>query len=363
METKFDAPKPFEARRRRGSLTIQIALSIAAFILTIEAVAMYRAVHDEREHLTMLREAIYGKVIHKNVVVPTDILSEDEIDVQLSHQRKEFFFATFVLLVVVVGGSVFIIHRRAIRPIHRILAHDDDSRHGRIRFIPEEDYPPNEVGQLMHSRNLMLYSLLQAYKKEAIDSLVAAVDAKDKYTYGHSKRVGYYAALLARAMGMSQEEQENLRQAGDLHDIGKIAIPEEILTAPRALSAAEWEVMKKHPRRGEAMLRFTTFPDEVRLGTLTHHENHDGTGYPDKLKGDRIPLVGRILHVADALDAMTTTRPYRKPMTMDMVIDEFVRCRGKMFDPKSVDALLGLIERDKIKVPHFEFPDSAFESA
>lgn len=339
-------------KQRVGNLTRQIALSVAAFILSVQIVSIYIDIRARRHDLERLREKIYGKTITRVIQQPTDLLTKEDIESEIRSHQIRLLIGAVAMLLVVVGGTVLIVRKRAVRHIRVMQSYDDDSLHGKIRFIPEEQFPPNEIGAVMHSRNLMLYSLLQAYKKEAIESLVTAVDAKDRYTYGHSKRVGHYASLIARVMGLSQEEQDSVRQAGDLHDIGKIAIPEEILNAPRALTDSEWDVIKKHPRRGEAMLRFTTFPDEVRLGALTHHENYDGSGYPDSLKGDDIPMVGRILHVADALDAMTSTRPYRKPLSMDVVVDEMMKNKGRMFDPKVTDALLTLIERGKIRIPH-----------
>lgn len=362
MSGEAEYLKGFWAKRKGvGRLTIQIALSVGAFILTVEAVTLVAAIRNRENDILRMREKMYGKAITQPILKPADLLSEAEIQKEIRAYRRRMVISVLILLVLVVGGTALIVNKRAVRPMHKILAYNDDSLHGKISFIPKDEYPPNEIGALMHSRNLMLYSLLQAYKKEAIDSLVSAVDAKDRYTYGHSKRVGHYASQIARAMGLAQEEQDNIRQAGDLHDIGKIAIPEEILNAPRALTESEWEIMKKHPRRGEAMLRFTTFPEEVRLGALTHHENHDGSGYPDRLKADRIPMVGRILHVADALDAMTSQRPYRRPLSMDAVVDEMIKNKGKMFEPKVVDALLKLIERGKIRIPHAQSPDSVTE--
>ncbi|MBI4178633.1 HD-GYP domain-containing protein [bacterium] len=354
-----DPAKLLSDRKGVGRLTLQIIFSVAAFILTVEAVTVSLAVRQRARDLEKMRERMYGTAITRHVRQPEDLMTEAEMQAELSGFKRRMIISVFALLAVVLAGTALIIQKRVARPIRKMLDYNDDSLHGQIRFIPEEEYPPNELGTLMLSRNLMLYSLLQAYKKEAIDSLVSAVDAKDRYTYGHSRRVGHYGALIARAMGLSQDEQDVIRQAGDLHDIGKIAIPEEILNAPRALTNEEWEIMKKHPRRGEAMLRFTTFHPDVRLGALTHHENFDGSGYPDKLKEDDIPRVGRILHVADALDAMTSTRPYRKPLSIDSVVDELLRHKGRMFDPKVVDALLRLIERGKIKIPHTAFDHPA----
>ncbi len=350
-------------KHRIGRLTIQIGVATAAFLLAIEAILFVLAVDVRRADLERMREKMYGQSIRRTIVKPEDLLSDEYLRVEIRRYQFRLALSTLALLGVVVGGTILIVHHRAVRPIRKILDYDNDSLHGKIRFIPEKEYPANELGMLMHSRNLMLYSLLQAYKKEAIDSLVTAVDAKDRYTYGHSRRVGFYAASLARSLGLPKEEQETIRQAGYLHDIGKIAIPEALLNANRALTPDEWEVMKKHPSRGEAMLRFTTFPEEVRMGALTHHENHDGSGYPDQLKGDQIPIVGRILHVADALDAMTSERPYRKSMSMDRVVDEFMRNRGKMFDPRVVTALMQLIERGTIKIRAGDALDSSPDPA
>lgn len=331
-------------------ITIQIALAVAAFVLTVETVLYTMSVDDRRQDMEYLREYMYGKAVSEPVVDMQSLLSDREIDRFMAWHRRQLFWGVIAVLVVVVGGTVLIVHWRAVVPIRQILDHNRDSMHGSIQFIPREKFPRNEMGWLMHSQNLMLYSLLQAYKEEAIQSLVTAVDAKDRYTYGHSRRVGHYGAVIAKAIGLPDGHVGAIRQSGELHDIGKIAIPETILNANRKLTDEEWEMMKKHPRRGEAMLRFSTFPEEVRLGALTHHENWDGSGYPSGLRGEEIPLVGRILHIADALDAMTSERPYRKAMEMDYVVDEFIRCRGKMFDPKITDTFLNLLQRGKIKV-------------
>ncbi len=244
---RFETEKIDEfIKKSRGfsRLTLQIVLSVAAFILTVEAATMVYKIRERKRDLYRLRERMYGKAIGGPVIQQSDLLTLDQIEMELQAYSRRMLVTTFILLVVVVSGTALIVHLRVVRHVQKILTHDIESLHAKIRFIPEEAYPENEIGAIMHSRNLMLYSLLQAYRREAIESLVSAVDAKDRYTHGHSRRVGHYAALIARTMNLSETEQDNIRQSGYLHDIGKIAIPEEILNAPRALTNSEWEIMK-----------------------------------------------------------------------------------------------------------------------
>ena len=159
-----------------------------------------------------------------------------------------------------------------------------------------------------------------------------------------------YSALIATELGFSAEECENLRKAALLHDIGKIGIPDRILNKPAKLSDEEYAIMKSHVTRGAEILKDFTMIEHVHEGVLYHHEKYDGTGYPQKLKGEAIPLYGRIIGVADAFDAMTTNRVYRKKTSLDYVLNEFKRCRGSQFDPHITDILLKLVEDGKIDV-------------
>lgn len=185
---------------------------------------------------------------------------------------------------------------------------------------------------------------------ETILAIAKAVDAKDENTSQHSMRVSKYSALIATELGFSAEECENLRKAALLHDIGKIGIPDRILNKPAKLSDEEYAVMKSHVTRGAEILKDFTMIEHVHEGVLYHHEKYDGTGYPQKLKGEAIPLYGRIIGVADAFDAMTTNRVYRKKTSLDYVLNEFKRCRGSQFDPHITDILLKLVEDGKIDI-------------
>lgn len=185
---------------------------------------------------------------------------------------------------------------------------------------------------------------------ETILSIARTVDAKDSNTSEHSFRVSQYSLAIAKRLGYSEEKCENLRQMALLHDIGKIGIPDAILNKPGKLTDEEYEIMKTHVIRGGEILKDFTMIDNVSVGALYHHEKYDGSGYCHGLKGEQIPLDARIIGIADAFDAMTANRVYRKQLDLDFVIAELKRCSGTQFDPKLVDILLALIDEGEIDV-------------
>jgi diguanylate cyclase (GGDEF)-like protein len=178
----------------------------------------------------------------------------------------------------------------------------------------------------------------RAARFRAAASLAKAVDARDAYTGSHSERVSDLAARIATRMGVDREQVELTRLAASLHDLGKLAIPEEILRKPGPLSETERLVLERHPQIGYRMLE-SLGVDPVADWVLHHHERWDGTGYPDALEGDDIPLGARIIFVADAYDAMTSERVYRGRLTDDEAIAELARCSGSQFDPEVVATL------------------------
>lgn len=172
---------------------------------------------------------------------------------------------------------------------------------------------------------------------QTVEALATAVDAKDRYTHGHIRRVQAYACEIAKLMGITDEnEMMGIRAGALLHDIGKIAIPEFILNKPAALTENEYEKMKLHPSLGANMLRNIEFPYPVVPLVRSHHERWDGRGYPDGLRGDHIPLAARILSLVDCYDALTTNRPYRAPMERAELIEFFQKESGKAYDPEIV---------------------------
>ena len=178
----------------------------------------------------------------------------------------------------------------------------------------------------------------RAAQYRAADSLAKAVDDRDAYTGSHSQRVGDYSARIARRRGADEPAIELTRLAGNLHDLGKLAIPEEVLRKPTTLSEAERLMLERHPQIGYRMLE-SLGVQPVAAWVLHHHERWDGAGYPNKLAGDQIPLGARIIFVADAFDAMTSDRAYRRAIPKRDALAELQRCAGTQFDPEVVKAL------------------------
>ncbi|MBN2808933.1 MAG: response regulator [Deltaproteobacteria bacterium] len=189
--------------------------------------------------------------------------------------------------------------------------------------------------------NTYLYDNLQRQYVETVESFAQALEAKDSYTHGHSRQVSLYAAVLARKLMFSNDEQAMLQQAAILHDIGKIGISDTILGFPRELTESEFREVRLHPVKGRNILAPIRSLLAVAAVVYHHHEHWDGSGYPDGLKGTAIPLMARIVGVADAFDAMTSQRPYRSPLSLERAFAELQQGAGKQFDPELVDLFIG----------------------
>jgi HD-GYP domain-containing protein (c-di-GMP phosphodiesterase class II) len=177
--------------------------------------------------------------------------------------------------------------------------------------------------------------------EELLELMVAAIEARDAYTSGHSRRVALASEIIAKALGLSPAEVERVTVAALLHDVGKIDEKfGPILAKEGRLTPEEWEIMKQHPIRGSQLVGLLSSLKDIVKPVRHHHENWDGTGYPDGLRGDQIPLASRIIMFADTLDAITTDRPYRKALGIEEARAEFVRFRGKQFDPGICDQVV-----------------------
>jgi HD-GYP domain-containing protein (c-di-GMP phosphodiesterase class II) len=263
-------------------------------------------------------------------------------------RRKSLALVALVTLAAVVLGFLFA--GQISQPIQKLA--------GGARRLAEGDYGTrvhiksnNEVGVLADAFNQMgdeiqkaIEEIRQAAAKNkelfmgSIRMLANAIDEKDPYTRGHSERVAYYSMVIAKHLGMSPEEVERVHLSGIIHDVGKIGIEDKILRKAAALTEEEYEIMKQHPTKGAHILEGVPLLKEMAGAGLMHHENVDGSGYPDGLKGDAIPLLGRIVSVADAFDAMTTDRPYSKAMTLEAAIARLRFLAGKKFDLPCVEA-------------------------
>jgi HD-GYP domain-containing protein (c-di-GMP phosphodiesterase class II) len=278
-------------------------------------------------------------------------------------QRNARLLALLAVLLSV-GVSIFAA-RRITNPLHvltessRALARGDFSQRVLLRSR-------TEIGELAQTFNTMseeLERFIEDLKRAAdenralfmgsIQMLAGAVDEKDPYTRGHSDRVTRYSLLIAKEMKLPSSFLEVLQVSAQLHDVGKIGIEDHILKKPGALTEEEFEVMKTHTTKGANILRPVTQLAEMLPGIELHHEALDGRGYPYGLKGDQIPLLARVIAVADTFDALTTNRPYQQAHTPEQALEIIKNLAGKRLDPAPVAALLAVYERGEIKIQRF----------
>jgi HD-GYP domain-containing protein (c-di-GMP phosphodiesterase class II) len=248
-----------------------------------------------------------------------------------------------ILVAIVFAGTLS-------RPINRLAAASKAFATGEFQERVEIK-SRNEIGELAYTFNLMADEIedhIQKLRRAAEENnelflgtirvLANAIDAKDPYTRGHSVRVNRYAVIIARFMGLPAAEIERIHVASVLHDIGKIGINDSILQKPGGLTPDEFEVMKTHAARGAHIMAPIRRMAKVIPGLRSHHERWDGSGYPDRLEGEDIPLMGRIIAVADTFDAMTTDRPYQKAFSFQQAVDRINALKGKTFDDRVVEA-------------------------
>jgi len=278
-------------------------------------------------------------------------------------QRTARLLALLAVLLSI-GVSIFAA-RRITNPLEiltqssRALAKGDFSQ--RVHL-----WSRTEIGELAQTFNTMseeLERFVEDLKRAAdenralfmgsIQMLAGAVDEKDPYTRGHSDRVTRYSLLIAKEMKLDHTFMETLQISAQLHDVGKIGIEDHILKKPGALTAEEFEVMKTHTTKGANILRPVTQLAEMLPGIELHHEALDGRGYPYGLKGDQIPLLARVIAVADTFDALTTNRPYQTAHTPDQALQIIQNLAGKRLDPDAVKALLAVYARGEIRIQRF----------
>jgi diguanylate cyclase (GGDEF)-like protein/putative nucleotidyltransferase with HDIG domain len=204
------------------------------------------------------------------------------------------------------------------------------------------------------------YSILEELKTDmdekhidlisSIKTLISVINAKDRYTYAHTERVVIYSELLAKQLGLSENDKKVLRFGAYLHDIGKIEIPKDVLSKRTKLTEDEWNLLKTHPENGVEIVKTVEALKNVCPLILYHHERYDGKGYPAGLKGEDIPYLARILNVADSFDAMTSNRPYSHRKKISEAIEELERCSSTQFDPELITEFVKVIELNKDKL-------------
>jgi putative nucleotidyltransferase with HDIG domain len=196
----------------------------------------------------------------------------------------------------------------------------------------------------LNLENKMLYESLYVNVLDTFKALIASVQARDQYTEDHSLRVTKQSILLAKEMGCSKGEVESLKIAGALHDLGKVAIPDNVLLKPDRLTNDEYDIIKQHPEIGERILKPVAIFERERTIIRHHHERWDGRGYPSGLSAEEIPFLSRILAITDTFDAITNNRPYRQAQTIETAIGEIIKNKGTQFDPTVADHFLRILQ-------------------
>jgi putative nucleotidyltransferase with HDIG domain len=293
-------------------------------------------------------------VRHVNSVGPAEFFALASIDAAAADATSAAFTALGLIAIasVAVGGFCSLwLARTLTRPIDQLSAAAAAmSSAGRFTPMPTTG-TSRELDALTNTLNALMRSLAAAEAEThaaylgAIHALAAALDARDPYTAGHSDRVSTLAVEMGRAMSLDETDLDRLRLGALLHDIGKIGVPDEVLGKKTTLSASEFELIRAHPVIGARILRSIPFLAPHLPIVELHHERPDGKGYPHGLIADAIPLAARIVHVADAYDAMTSARAYRPARAAHEAIAELQRCVGTDFDKASVDALVRSLPR------------------
>ncbi|MDN5348574.1 MAG: hypothetical protein PWP65_2139, partial [Clostridia bacterium] len=275
---------------------------------------------------------LLGEVLQKGEPIVVEDLAADGSGRHLPYYALEM---RALMVVPVKAGGKILGTLKVYSPVPRRWSEEE------VEYL---DTVAAQVGLALE--NARLYSSLREYYLSAVQALAAALEAKDVYTRGHSIRVAKWARSCARMLGLGAEEEEQVYLAGLLHDLGKIGVREDILLKPGPLTLEERKEMQNHAEVGARILQPARFPAAVILAVRHHHEDYGGGGYPAGLSGEEVPLLARIIRVADAYDAMTSARPYRQAFTSQEAREELKRCAGRQFDPRVVEAFLRIPQEE-----------------
>jgi HD-GYP domain-containing protein (c-di-GMP phosphodiesterase class II) len=288
-------------------------------------------------------------------------LNQEGIEEIIDQAKRRLLWIMGLGLLIGVAG-IFFLSNIFLRPVAQLVRATGQIASGNLEiWLPVKSR--DELGQLGLSFNSMTEHLRAAYEDvergymETTRALAAAVEAKDPYTQGHCERVSQFALQVGKRLGLSKHELKELELSAILHDIGKIGIRDEILMKPKPLSFQEMQMMHLHPEIGRRILENAGPLRQVAVAVHYHHEFINGKGYPQGLKGEKIPLVSRIITVVDAYDSMSSQRPYRGPLSEEEARKRLRTGKGRQFDPVLVDTLLelldaGVIEKIKIQYVH-----------
>jgi putative nucleotidyltransferase with HDIG domain len=353
------APNPAENPRAEGEARTVARLRRPARILVVDDEAHVRSmIGATLEHqgydvqlATSARDAL--ETLERNAfdLVLTDIVMQDGNGIALLERiRAQQPNLPVVMVTAIHDISVAIDSMRRgaydylLKPFEREhLVSTVERALDHRQALQESHNYQQSLEQVVRARTEMLRQAMEDLEHSydvTLEALGDALDLKDSETEGHSKRVTAYTIALARAMGVAPAEIKVIARGAFLHDIGKMAIPDEILRKPGTLNPDEMGVMRDHCTRGYHMLRKIPFLAEAAEIVFSHQEHYDGNGYPSRLRGAEIPIGARMFAVADALDAITSDRPYRRARNFDVAREEILRCSGTQFDPGVVEVFL-----------------------
>lgn len=306
-----------------------IILQIRHDIMTTVPVAKERAIESTTDGIIILN-------IHEEVLFTNQIIHKIFPEVEWDNPEAASEFITAELIdkkkYVHENGSEYEVRKEEIL--------DGDRKRGYILWVI------NITEQMLRIREEEKNRKTKETLMQAITALATSIDAKDKYTQGHSLRVAKYSRMLAERLGKKGEELDDIYNIAMLHDVGKIGIPDEIISKPSSLTDEEFNVIKSHPVKGyEILSKITSFP-ELATGARWHHEKYNGQGYSDGLTGKDIPEVARIITIADAYDAMASTRSYRAAMSQKDIRQEMEKNKGIQFDPEMADVWIQIMDED-----------------
>jgi putative nucleotidyltransferase with HDIG domain len=291
---------------------------------------------------------IYDKNLKPVAVLGVDMDAQEVYLLQSAARAKALFILVLVIAVSIILGAW--VSMGVAQPVKKLVEGTRRIAAGDLGYKVEIK-SSDEIGELAKAFNAMAGKLsasrqkLQDYFYRVVQSMVRSLEAKDRYTRGHSDRVSEYAGKIAEAMGFSPEKVEMLMKAAQLHDIGKLGIHEDILNKKSSLSDSEWSLVRQHPAVGEEILKPIFLDDEMLAVVRSHHEWFNGAGYPDGLKGGQINIFAQIVSVADSYDAMTSSRSYRAALGKEEAIKRLREVSGTQFNPKIIEIFIKILQR------------------
>ncbi|MCM8758171.1 MAG: HD domain-containing protein [Candidatus Omnitrophica bacterium] len=266
----------------------------------------------------------------------------------------QIFGMSFLFFIIFVSLIFFVSHQISI-PLQNLLIGIENIQKGNLDYTLQQtaDYEFNQIALAFNkmAKSLrMSRKVIQDYLYRTIRSMVTIIEEKDSYTKGHSERVAFYAEKIAKKMGLPEKRIQLLKDIALLHDIGKLGIDEKILNKAGPLTEDEWKLIRRHPLSGREIVRPIFFEKDGLDIISQHHERFDGTGYPYSMKGNEINILAQILSVADAFDAMTSARAYRKPLSKSEAIRQLKENSGSQFNPEIVNVFLKILEEEKHEI-------------